>query len=72
MNLGLISERVNWLSQEGSAKVIIILALIWRWTGYNMVFYLAGLQNIDDSLYEAAKIDGANAIQSFSRSRFPC
>ena len=63
MNLGLISERVNWLSQESSAKVIIILALIWRWTGYNMVFYLAGLQNIDDSLYEAAKIDGANAIQ---------
>ena len=37
MNLGLISERVNWLSQEGSAKVIIILALIWRWTGYNIL-----------------------------------
>ena len=71
MNLGLISERVNWLSQEGSAKVIIILALIWRWTGYNMVFYLAGLQNIDDSLYEAAKIDGANAIQSFFKITVP-
>ena len=71
MNLGLISERVNWLSQESSAKVIIILALIWRWTGYNMVFYLAGLQNIDDSLYEAAKIDGANAIQSFFKITVP-
>ena len=71
MNLGFISERVNWLSQEGSAKVIIILALIWRWTGYNMVFYLAGLQNIDDSLYEAAKIDGANAIQSFFKITVP-
>ena len=71
MNLGFISERVNWLSQEGSAKVIIILALIWRWTGYNMVFYLAGLQNIDDSLYEAAKIDGANAVQSFFKITVP-
>ena len=71
MNLGFISERVNWLSQEGSAKVIIILALIWRWTGYNMVFYLAGLQNIDDSLYEAAKIDGASAIQSFFKITVP-
>ena len=71
MNLGLISESVKWLSQEGSAKVIIILALIWRWTGYNMVFYLAGLQNIDDSLYEAAKIDGANAIQSFFKITVP-
>ena len=71
MNLGLISERVNWLSQESSAKVIIILALIWRWTGYNMVFYLAGLQNIDDSLYEAAKIDGANAVQSFFKITVP-
>ena len=51
--------------------MIIILALIWRWTGYNMVFYLAGLQNIDDSLYEAAKIDGANAIQSFFKITVP-
>ena len=71
MNLGLISERVNWLSQEGSAKVIIILALIWRWTGYNMVFYLAGLQNIDDSLYEAAKIDGCSRWQTLRYITLP-
>ena len=40
-------------------------ALIWRWTGYNMVFYLAGLQNIDYSIYEAARIDGASPSNSF-------
>ena len=71
MNLGFISERVNWLSQEGSAKVIIILALIWRWTGYNMVFYLAGLQNIDYSVYEASRIDGASPFQQFTKITIP-
>ncbi|MBP3488469.1 MAG: sugar ABC transporter permease [Roseburia sp.] len=65
LNLGLIDSRINWLGQTGTAKIIIIIALIWRWTGYNMVFYLAGLQNIDDSLYEAARIDGAGPIKTF-------
>ena len=53
------------------AKIIIILALIWRWTGYNMVFFLAGLQNIDYSVYEAAKIDGANGWQTFWKITVP-
>ena len=37
---------------------MIILAITWRWTGYNMIFYLAALQNIDRSIYESARIDG--------------
>ena len=41
LKLGLIGERINWLGDVHTAKAIIILALIWRWTGYNMVFYLA-------------------------------
>ncbi len=65
LNLGLITSRINWLGNVTTAKFIIIIALIWRWTGYNMVFYLAGLQNIDESLYEAAKIDGASSIKTF-------
>lgn len=56
---------VNWLGTPGTARLVIILALIWRWTGYNMVFYLAGLQNIDYSVYEAAHIDGANGWKTF-------
>ncbi len=65
MNLHLINENINWLGQTGTARFVIILALIWRWTGYNMVFYLAGLQNIEYSVYEAAKIDGANGWKTF-------
>ncbi|MBO6215404.1 MAG: sugar ABC transporter permease [Lachnospiraceae bacterium] len=65
MNLGLISENINWLGTTGTARAVIIIGLIWRWTGYNMVFYLAGLQNIEYSVYEAAKIDGANGWKTF-------
>ncbi|EEP28782.1 carbohydrate ABC transporter permease [Shuttleworthella satelles] len=65
MNLHLISANINWLGTPKTAKAVIILALIWRWTGYNMVFYLAGLQNIDYSVYEAAKIDGASNWKTF-------
>lgn len=71
LQLGLIESRVNWLGQTSTAKIIIIIALIWRWTGYNMVFYLAGLQNIDESLYEAAKIDGASPLKTFFKITVP-
>ncbi len=64
-NLGIINEGINWLGTTSTARIVIIIALIWRWTGYNMVFYLAGLQNIEYSVYEAAKIDGANGWKTF-------
>ena len=65
MKLGFISENINFLGTASTARFVIIVALIWRWTGYNMVFYLAGLQNIEYSVYEAAKIDGANGWKTF-------
>ena len=65
MGMGIIKENVNWLGQPATAKAVIIIALLWRWTGYNMVFFLAGLQNIDYSVYEAANIDGASGWQTF-------
>jgi len=63
--IGIIKENVNWLGQPGTAKAVIIIALLWRWTGYNMVFFLAGLQNIEYSVYEAANIDGASGWKTF-------
>jgi len=71
INAGLIKTGYAFLSHTSSARIIIILALVWRWTGYNMVFYLAGLQNIEYSIYEAAKIDGASPIQIFGRITCP-
>ncbi len=58
MNLHLIAEPIPWLADPFWAKVVIIMAITWRWTGYNMIFYLAAMQNIDRSIYESAKIDG--------------
>lgn len=71
VNMGILDEPYNFLANATSAKIIIIIALIWRWTGYNMVFYLAGLQNIEYSVYEAAKIDGATPFQTFTRITIP-
>lgn len=64
-------EPILWFANAWTARAVIIIALIWRWTGYNMVFYLSGLQNIEYSVYEAAKIDGASPAQSFFRITVP-
>ena len=56
---------IPWLTDPFWAKVLIILAITWRWTGYNMIFYLAALQNIDRSIYESARIDGVPAWARF-------
>lgn len=71
IKFGLFDTGYNFLGHATSARIIIIIALVWRWTGYNMVFYLAGLQNIDYSVYEAAKIDGASPIQTFWKITAP-
>lgn len=71
VKFGILESGYNFLNHELSAKIVIILALIWRWTGYNMVFYLSGLQNIEYSVYEAAKIDGASPWQSFWKITVP-
>ena len=65
VKLHILESGYNFLGNAASAKIVIIIALVWRWTGYNMVFYLSGLQNIEYSVYEAAKIDGANGWKTF-------
>ena len=71
LKFGLISEAINWLNDPVYAKAVIIIGLIWRWTGYNMVFYLSAMQSIDYSIYEAARIDGANSYQQLMRITIP-
>lgn len=62
---------IPWLTDPFWAKVLIILAITWRWTGYNMIFYLAAMQNIDRSIYEAARIDGVPAWARFVHLTLP-
>ena len=63
--------RPNWLGDPLLAPLLVIVASIWKNLGYNVIFYLAGLQNIDNDLLEAASIDGANAWVRFRRIIFP-
>jgi len=65
LKLGLVTQGIPWLTDPFWSKAVIIAALTWRWTGYNMIFYLAAMQNIDKSIYEAARIDGISATRRF-------
>jgi ABC-type sugar transport system permease subunit len=63
--------RINWLGDPSWAKVSIVILILWRWTGYIAIYFLAGLQTISPELYEAAEIDGANTLQKFLRITLP-
>lgn len=69
MAIGL--EAIPWLTDPFWAKITVILAITWRWTGFNMVFYLSALQNVPDDVYEAASIDGATKTHQFFRITLP-
>ena len=71
VNHHFISQPINWLTHPVWAKVIVIFTITWRWTRYNTVFFLAGLQGIEYSIYEAARIDGASTVQTFFRITLP-
>lgn len=64
-------DSIGWLNDPFWAKVSIILVTIWRWTGYNMIILLAGLQGIPENLYEAARIDGAGKARQFFSITIP-
>jgi multiple sugar transport system permease protein len=63
--------RMDWLGDPRWAMPAIILLSIWKNFGYNMLIFLAGLQNIPDSLYEAAELDGAGAWHRFRHITLP-
>jgi multiple sugar transport system permease protein len=64
-------DPVDWLGDPDTAMPAIILFAVWKNFGYNMVIFLAGLQNIPDELYEAARIDGANRAQQLRHITIP-
>lgn len=71
MHIGILEAPYQYLQNSNWARAIIIIAMLWRWTGYNVIFYLSALQNIPQETFEAAKVDGANAVQTFFRVTVP-
>jgi multiple sugar transport system permease protein len=70
-HLPLIADDKAWFGDRWSAIAVIILAEVWKTTPFMALLLLAGLTTIDTGLYEAAKVDGANAIQRFFRITLP-
>jgi len=66
-----LGTRIPWLLSKDWAMPSVVLASVWWTVGYNMVLFLAGLQEIPEELYEAARIDGAGRLQTFWRVTWP-
>jgi len=64
-------DRYEWLNTPWGIKIAIATMVVWRWTGYNAIIYLAGLQAISDDIYDAAKIDGGNTWNLFKDITVP-
>lgn len=58
-------DKIEWLTQTHTALIVIMIASVWKFIGYFVVIFLAGFANVNQELYEAARIDGANSIQMF-------
>jgi multiple sugar transport system permease protein len=63
--LGLESLIQNWLTNDSIVNLSLVFVSIWRFSGFHVILFLAGLQAIPQDQFEAAKIDGANSIQNF-------
>lgn len=66
-----LGSEIQWLQDPDLVMPALVLAGVWRWAGFNMVYFLAGLQSIRQELYEAAAVDGAGPWQSFVHVTIP-
>ena len=70
-SLGIIQQNIPWLTSSGLSIPVILIFSLWKTVGDKFLFYLIGLQNIPTSYMEAARIDGANAWQTFRSVTLP-
>ncbi len=68
---GILQEGINWLGAPGTARLVVILLIVWKNLGYYLLIFLAGLSALSDDVNEAASIDGANKVQIFFRITVP-
>ena len=74
-NIGLLNNllhiHINWLFDSKYAMPALIIVSVWKLIGYNMIIFLLSLSSVSQSLFEAAKIDGANSFQIFKNITIP-
>lgn len=71
MHLGVLEENYAWLHEVGTARMVVILMCVWRNFGYYATIYLSAMMAVPSELFEAAHIDGANSLQTFTRVVVP-
>ncbi len=64
-------QPIAWLKTASGSMFAMVLLCFWRWTGMNMLYYMAGLKSVPKELYEAADIDGCNSVQKFTKVCLP-
>ncbi|MFJ4439209.1 carbohydrate ABC transporter permease [Streptomyces sp. NPDC088923] len=70
-HLGLMDDPVDWTADTWSSHLAISFMVMWRWTGYNALIYLAAMQAVPRELYESAMVDGAGRFLTFRRITLP-
>lgn len=69
--LGVLDEPIFWLGGENAPKVIIVIMIVWRYLGYYMTIYLAAMTSMPTEVYEAAAMDGASNLKTFTKITIP-
>lgn len=71
VKMGLLKDGIYWLQDPWLSRIIIAIMIVWRNLGYFIAIYLAGMTAISQDVYEAAKVDGATALHTFTRITLP-
>lgn len=71
VNTGILETGINWLGGEATARLVVILLIVWKNMGYYLLIYLAGMSSIPEDISEAAMVDGANKFQVFRHITVP-
>lgn len=71
VHTGILESNINWFANRWSALTVVLLVSLWTTFGLNMVYFLMGLQNIPEELYECSTLDGASGPTQFFRITLP-
>lgn len=71
IKIGAISEPIDWFANKWSAMIVLVSSSVWKNFGTNVLLFTAALTNVPEELYEAADIDGANAVEKFMNITVP-
>ncbi len=69
--MGVISQNINWIGNKDTAMWAVLIVAVWGGFGNYMIYFVSGMSGIPEDVYESAKIDGANGIQTFFRITLP-